>query len=172
MECYHWAINMFNKGERLIKNYKLTKIYKNCNLSLRGVSKIIPPAFIFFTLVLFFVIWLGSLHSNPHSIEECTPIGVSTFRKTRNSVFGITFNAVVVLISTVCLSSWEPPEVAGDYVETVQSLTKLYDIVFCWKLLNRVRWKRWCITVVEKPVRARWSRFRLITSRNLFLNFK
>ena len=49
----------------------------------------------------------------------------------------------------------EYPKVAGSYVGTVQRVAKLYNLVFRQKLLHKVRWMRWRVIVLKKPVTAR-----------------
>ena len=51
--------------------------------------------------------------------------------------------------------SWEQPKVAEGYIGTVPRLAKLCNLVICQKPLHKVRWMRWCIIVVKKPVAAR-----------------
>ena len=49
---------------------------------------------------------------------------------------------------------WEHPNIAGSYVGTVRRLAKLYNLVFRQKLLHKVRWMRWRVIMVKKPVTA------------------
>ena len=46
-------------------------------------------------------------------------------------------------------------KVTGSYVGTVRRLEKLYNLVFRQKLLHKVRWMRWRVIVVKKPVTTR-----------------
>ena len=48
----------------------------------------------------------------------------------------------------------EYPKVAGSYVGTVRRLSKQCDTVFTQKLLHKIRWMRWRVIVVKKPVTA------------------
>ena len=47
---------------------------------------------------------------------------------------------------------WEHPKVTGGYVGTVRRLLELYNLVFHQKLLHKIRWIRWRVIVVKKPV--------------------
>ena len=47
---------------------------------------------------------------------------------------------------------WEHPKVAGRYVGTVRRLSELYNLEFRQKFLHKIRWMRWHVIVVEKPV--------------------
>ena len=49
---------------------------------------------------------------------------------------------------------WNQPKVIGGYVGTARRLSKQCDIVFTQKLLHNIRWMRWRVIVVEKPVTA------------------
>ena len=46
------------------------------------------------------------------------------------------------------------PKVTGGYVGTVWRLSKQCDTVFAQKLLHKIRWMRWNVIVVKKPVTA------------------
>ena len=47
---------------------------------------------------------------------------------------------------------WKQPKVTGGYVGTVRRLSKQCDTVFTQKLLHKIRWMRWHVIVVKKPV--------------------
>ena len=49
---------------------------------------------------------------------------------------------------------WEHPKVAGSYVGTVRRLSEMYNLLFRQKLLHKIRWMRWCVIVMKKPVTA------------------
>ena len=88
----------------------------------------------------------------------------------------------VVLLWIVSMSSnrfplsaifnfWEHPKIAGSYVGTVRRLAKLYNLVFHQKLLHKVRWIRWRVIVVKKPVTA-WPETRPISSHVITQSFQ
>ena len=66
---------------------------------------------------------------------------------------------------------WEHSKVAGSYVGTVRRLAKLYNLVFRQKLLHRVRWMRWRVIVVKKPVTA-WLETRSFSSHGITQSFQ
>ena len=49
---------------------------------------------------------------------------------------------------------WKQPKVTGGYVGSVRRLSKQCDTVFTQKLLHKIRWMRWRVIVVKKPVTA------------------
>ena len=49
---------------------------------------------------------------------------------------------------------WKQPKVARGYVGTLRSLSKQCDTVFTQKLLHKIRWMRWRVIVLKKPVTA------------------
>ena len=49
---------------------------------------------------------------------------------------------------------WKQPKVTGGYVGTVRRLSKQCNPVFTQKLLHKIRWMRWRVIVVKKPVIA------------------
>ena len=49
---------------------------------------------------------------------------------------------------------WKQAKVTGCYVGTVRRLSKQCDTVFTQKLLHKIRWMRWRVIVVKKPVTA------------------
>ena len=49
---------------------------------------------------------------------------------------------------------WKQTKVTGGYVGTVRRLSKQCHTVFTQKLLHKIRWMRWRVTVVKKPVTA------------------
>ena len=49
---------------------------------------------------------------------------------------------------------WKQPKATGGYVGTVRRLSKQCDTVFTQKLLHKIRWMRWRVIVVKKPVTA------------------
>ena len=63
---------------------------------------------------------------------------------------------------------WEHLKVAGSYVGTVR---KLYNLVFRQKLLHKVRWMRWRVIVVKKPVTA-WPETRSFSSHGITKSFQ
>ena len=65
----------------------------------------------------------------------------------------------------------EHPKVAGSYVGTVRRLAKLYNLVFRQKLLHKVRWMRWRVIVVKKPVTA-WPETRSFSSHGIIQSFQ
>ena len=66
---------------------------------------------------------------------------------------------------------WEHRKVAGSHVGTVQRLAKLYNLVFRQKLLHKVRWMRWRVIVVKKPVIA-WPETRSFSSYGIMQTFQ
>ena len=66
---------------------------------------------------------------------------------------------------------WEHPKVVGSYVGTVRWLAKLYNLVFRQKLLYKVRWMRWRVIVVKKPVTA-WLETRSFSSHGITQSFQ
>ena len=49
---------------------------------------------------------------------------------------------------------WKQPKVTGGYVGTVRRFSKQCDTVFTQKLLHKIRWMRWRVIMVKKPVTA------------------
>ena len=49
---------------------------------------------------------------------------------------------------------WKQPKVTGGYAETIRRLSKQSNTVFTQKLLHKIRWMRWRVIVVKKPVTA------------------
>ena len=69
----------------------------------------------------------------------------------------ITFNRRFVIESPSFewfFEFWKQPKVTGGYVGTVRRLSKQCDTVFTQKLLHKIRWIRWRVFVVKKPVTA------------------
>ena len=58
---------------------------------------------------------------------------------------------------------WKQPKVTGSYVGTVRRLSKECDTVFTQKLLQKIRWMRWRIIVMEKPV-ITWPKVQAFSS--------
>ena len=78
-----------------------------------------------------------------------------TFRDGLNYARRIIFNRRFVIESLSCewfFEFWKQPKVTGDYVGTVRRLSKQCDTVFTQKLLHKIRWMRWHVIVVKKPV--------------------
>ena len=66
---------------------------------------------------------------------------------------------------------WEHPRVAVSYVGTVRRLAKLCNLVFRQKLLHKVRWMRWRVIVVKKPVTT-WPETRSFSSHGITQSFQ
>ena len=49
---------------------------------------------------------------------------------------------------------WGHIKGAGSYVRTVRRLSELYNLVFRQKFLHKIRWMRWRVIVVKKPITA------------------
>ena len=49
---------------------------------------------------------------------------------------------------------WEHKKIAWSYLGNVRRLSELYNLVFRQKLLHKIRWRRWRVIVVKKPVTA------------------
>ena len=148
---------------------------------LRGVSEKYPTCVHISTLVLFFVIrnvapfevdpiWLN--HTLPAVLPHLKAVLERRFWNGLQLARRITLNRLNVvkpLSLELHFQFWELPKVAGSYVGAVRRLAKLYNLVFRQKLLHKVRWMRWRVIVVKKPVTA-WPETRsfcLTASRNL-----
>ena len=66
---------------------------------------------------------------------------------------------------------WEHLKVAERYIGTVRRLAKLYSLVFRQKLLHKVRWMRWGVIVMKKPVTA-WPETRSFSSHGITQSFQ
>ena len=82
-----------------------------------------------------------------------------------------TWNVVEPLSFERHFQFWEPPKVAGSYVGTVRRLAKLYNLVFRQKLLHKLRWMRWRVIVVKKPVTS-WPETRSFSSHGITQSFQ
>ena len=83
---------------------------------------------------------------------------------------GMAFSSRVALL-WIHFQFWEHPKVAGSYVGTVRRLAKLYNLVIRQKLLHKVRWMRWRVIVVKKPVPA-WPETRSVSSHGITQSFQ
>ena len=63
-------------------------------------------------------------------------------------------NAVEPLSFERHFQFWEHSKFAGSYAGTVRWLAKLYNLVFRQKLMYKVRWMRWRLILMKKPVTA------------------
>ena len=80
-----------------------------------------------------------------------------TFRDDLEYVCRIIFNSrfVIESLSFEWFSEfWKQPKVTGGYVGTARRFSKRCDTVFTQKLLHKIRWMRWCVVAVKKPVIA------------------
>ena len=89
----------------------------------------------------------------------------------RASHYSESSRVVVLLSCEGHFQFWEHPKVAGSYVGTVRRLAKLYNLVFRQKLLHKVRWMRWRVTVVKKPVTG-WPETRSFSSHGITQSFQ
>ena len=152
---------------------------------IRGVSEKYPICVHIPALVLFFVIrtvasfgvvpiWLN--HTLPAVFPYLKAVLERRFWNGLQLARRITLNRLDVvgpLSFERHFQFWEHPKVAASYVGTVQKLAKLYNLVFRQILLHKVRWMRWRVIVVKKPVTA-WPETRSFTSYGItqfFQNF-
>ena len=121
----------------------------------------------------------GNLRSSPHLIEPHTSSGTSTsYSSPRTQILkwpsarASHYSEVVEpLFFERHFQFWEHPKVAGSYVGTVRRLAKLYNRVFRQELLHKVRWMRWRVIVVKKPVTA-WPETRSFSSHGITQSFQ
>ena len=152
-------------------------------INIRGVSEKYPTCVHISPLVLFFVIrtvasfevvpiWLN--HTLPAVLPHLKAVLQRRFWNSLQLARRSTLNRLDVvepLSFERHFQFWEHPKVAGSYVGTVQKLAKLYNVVFRQKLLRKVRWMRWRVIVVKKPVTA-WLKTRSFSSHGITQSFQ
>ena len=148
-----------------------------------GVSEKYPTCVHISPWVLFFVIWTVASfevvpiwlnHRLPAVLLHLKAVLERTFWNGLQLARRITLNRLDVvepLSFERHFQFWEYPKVAGSYVETVRRLTNLYNLVFRQKLLHKVRWMRWRVIVVKKPVTV-WPETRSFSSHGIMQSFQ
>ena len=150
---------------------------------IQGVSEKYPTCVHIFALVLFFVIrpmasfgvvpiWLN--HMLPAVVPHLKAVLKREFWNGLQLARRITLNRLDVvepLSFEHLFQFWEHPKVAESYVGTVQRVAKLYNLVFRQKLLYKVRWMRWRVIVVKKPVTT-WPETRSFSSHGITQSFQ
>ena len=133
---------------------------------IRGLSGKYRAYLYISALALFFIIGrVGSFKVIPtwlnNTVPEMFPLLETvlelTFRDGLENARHIIFNRRFVIESLSFewfIEFWKQPKVTGGYVGTVRRLSKQYDTVFTQKLLHKIRWMRWRVIVVKKPVTA------------------
>ena len=153
------------------------------DLHIRGASEKYPTCVHISALVLFFVIqtvasfevvpiWLN--HTLPAVLPHVKAVLKRRFWNGLQLARRITLNCLDVvkpLSFERHFRFWEHRKVAGRYVGTVRRLAKLYNLVFRQKLLHKVRWMRWRVIAVNKPVTA-WPEMRLFSSHGTTQSFQ
>ena len=153
------------------------------SLYLRGVSEKYPTCVHISVLVLFFVIrtvasfevvpiWLN--HTLPAVLPHVKVVLERRFWNGLQLARRITLNRLDVvepLSFERHFQFWEHPKVARSYVGTVRRIAKLSNLVFHQKLLHKVRWMRWRVIVVKKPVTA-WPETRSFSSHGITQSFQ
>ena len=124
---------------------------------IRGVSEKYPTCVHISALVLFFVIQTVAYF-------EVVPIWL-------NHALPAVLPHLKALSFERHFQFWEHPKVAESYVGPVRRLAKLYNLVFRQKLLRKVRWMRWRVIVVKKPVTA-WPETWSFSSHGITLSFQ
>ena len=146
--------------------YITTFMYLGHLIPIRGVSEKYPTCVRISALVLFFVIrtvasfevvliWLN--HTLPAVLPHLKAVLERRFWNGFQLARRITLNRLDVVEPLSVERHFqflEHPKVAGSYVGTARRLAKLYNLVFRQKLLHKVRWMRWRVIVVKKPVTA------------------
>ena len=149
----------------------------------RGVSEKYPTCVHISALVLFFVIrtvasfevvpiWLN--HTLPAVLPHLKAVLERRFWNGLQLARRITPNRLDVvepLSFERHFQFWEHPKVAESYVGTVRRLAKLFNLVYRQKLLHKVRWMRWRVIVVKKPVTA-WPETRSFSSHDITPSFQ
>ena len=158
-----------------------TTLFTDCLI--RGVSEKYPTWVHISALVLFFVIRavvsfevvpIWSNHTLPAVLPHLKAVLERRFWNGLQLARRITQNRldfVEPLSFERHLQFWEHPKVAGNYVGTVQKLAKLCNLVFRQKLLHKVRWLRWRVIVVKKPVTP-WPETRSFSSHGITQSFQ
>ena len=134
--------------------------------TIRGLSRKYQAYFYISALALFFIIgrvapfkvfptWLNN--TVPAMFPLLETVLELTFRDDLEYARRIIFNRRFVIESLPFewfFEFWKQPKVTGGYVGTVRMLWKQCDSVFTQKLLHKIRWMRWRVIVVKKPVTA------------------
>ena len=144
------------------------KIFQNC---IRGLSRKYRAYLYISALALFFIIgqvasykviptWLNNTVQAMFTLLET--VLELTFRDGLEYARRIIFNRRFVIESLYFewfSEFWKQTKVTRGYVGTVRRLSKQCDTVFTQKLQDKIRWMRWRIIVMEKPVTT-WPKVR------------
>ena len=147
------------------------------------MSKKYPTCVHISALLLFFVIrtvasfevvpiWLN--HTLPAVLPHLKAVPERRFWNSLQLARRITLNRLDVVkpISfELHFQFWDHPKVARSYLGTVRRLAKLYNLAFRQKLLHKVRWMRWRVIVVKKPVTV-WPETRSFSSHGITQSFQ
>ena len=165
--CCYAVTTLFSKPSPLWLSY-----FPNSNghskddvfLTIRGLSEKYRAYLYISALALFFIIgrvsffkviptWLDN--TVPAMFPLLETVLELTFRDGLEYARRIHFNRRFVIESLSfewVFEFWKQPIVTGGYVGNVRRLWKQCDTVFTQNLLHKIRWIRWRVIVVKKPV--------------------